>query len=273
MHSRSTYQSKYGDIVDGKSSSLHHYDPALSVLLSEETGFQGDEECEEYDYEDDSDNESYDSTRTDTSFAPDGGGGGDWSDDKFETAENSREGSTGNKTPTNEGLLDNALNSLLDSQFATSGSGMAAYSHIQEFTTPLKYGDNNQCVTPHGSLGGGRGSLRKSLQTPIQDLMSSPSSSNQQRQSFRGRNVGGSAAKSSRKERHEAATPGDRYNLRSRTPGSGGGGMSPVLEETPEQFAKSVKAQLSKTMRNRLKWDMAMKNRNKHAGYSSDEES
>ena len=75
------------DVIDGISSSIH---PSLAAMLSEDTGFQGDED--EYS---DEDSDSFNSTRTDTSFDP-----SRWSDDEFETAENSRDNS-GNITPTN----------------------------------------------------------------------------------------------------------------------------------------------------------------------------
>ena len=54
-----------GDVLDG---SVPSYDAALSVLLSEDTGFRGDEEIEEQ--FSDSDDDSYNSTKTDVSFDP-----------------------------------------------------------------------------------------------------------------------------------------------------------------------------------------------------------
>ena len=59
---------------------------SLSAMLSEDTGFQGDEE--EF-----TDEESFSSNMSDKTF--------DWSDEEFDTAQNSREHS-GNVTPTNK---------------------------------------------------------------------------------------------------------------------------------------------------------------------------
>jgi len=63
---------------------------SLSAMLSEDTGFQGDEE--EF-----TDEESFSSTMSDKTF--------DWSDEEFDTAQNSREHS-GNVTPTNKSVLE-----------------------------------------------------------------------------------------------------------------------------------------------------------------------
>jgi hypothetical protein len=84
------------DIVDG--ARAPHY-PYLAGLV-EDTGFQGDED----EYSDD-DSDSFNSTRTDMTFDP-----SRWSDDEFETAENSRENS-GNITPVNQ-EIDSALEAL-----------------------------------------------------------------------------------------------------------------------------------------------------------------
>ena len=70
------------------------FSSSISALLAEDTGFQGDEEEEDDDFSDD-DSDSFNSTRTDATWS------GNWSDDEFDTAENSREQS-GNVTPTNK---------------------------------------------------------------------------------------------------------------------------------------------------------------------------
>jgi len=230
-----------GDVIDG---SVPSYDAALSVLLSEDTGFRGDEEIEEQFSDSD---DSYNSTKTDVSFDP-----GDWSDDEFETAANSRDNSDGNITPTND-LLDTAVSSLSTSSLVTN-----VFSRVQEFTTPIK-----QSFTP---IKRGPGRPRKSP-SPAPSLssgafvQSTPDSS-------RGHKSRERQTRSGSVFREEC----ERYNLRSRTPCLG---MSAFIEETPEDFAKVVQAQRSITRRNHSKWKMAMKKHDgdaKRAGYSSEDE-
>ena len=71
----------------------------------------------------------------------------------------------------------------------------------------------------------------------------------------------------------------DRYNLRSRTPVSGNRRTADQRTEdqraedrgeTPEEFAKIVKAQLGRTKRNYSKWQLAVKKQNQ-GEFSSDE--
>lgn len=232
-------------MLDGSLSASVYDSAAVSALLNEDTGFHGDEDAE---YDDDSDNDSFDSTRTDHSFRP-----GDFSDDDFETAENSRE-TSGNVTPTNNSI-DNAMETLLSTRLAMP------YPSVHEYTTPLKNirrSIHAEHTTPLASSSGGQ------LESPIQILQRPPQSASRRP----GRPCG------STKKWREASTPPDRYNLRSRTPvprSSGGSvsAMSPHLEETPEDFAKLVQAQLSRTQRNRSKWNMAVK---REQGYSSDDE-
>lgn len=250
VRNRTSYQqsNSFGDVLDGSLSASVYDSAAVSALLSEDTGFQGDEDAE---YDDDSDCDSFNSTRTDRSFDP-----GEFSDDEFETAENSREAS-GNRTPTNESI-NNAMETLLSTRLAMP------YPPIQEFTTPSKNirrsSHHFEHTTPLASSSGGQ------LDSPIQ-ILQRPSSSQR-----RGRPYG-----STKKMARETPTPPpDRYNLRSRTPAplsdsSLSATMSPLLEETPEEFAKLVKAQLSKTQRNRLKWNMAVR-KNQEQRYSSDDE-
>ena len=259
MKNRTSYQQSnaFGDVLDGSVPQSLYDSAAVSVLLNEDTGFIGDEEEE---YDDDSDNDSFDSTRTDRSFDP-----GEFSDDEFETAKNSREAS-GNITPTNESL-DNAMETLLSTRLAMP------YPPVHEFTTPLKNirrSFGSEQTTPYTSehrlsscIKGGQ------LESPVQILQRPPSVTSRRGP---GRPIG-----SSRKTREDSTPPDRSYNLRSRTPASGeeanssGRVISPLLEETPEEFAKLVQAQLSKTQRNRLKWSMAVK-RNQERGYSSDDE-
>lgn len=261
VKNRTSYQQSnaFGDVLDGSLPASVYDSAAVSVLLNEDTGFNGDEDAE---YDDDSDNDSFDSTRTDRSFDP-----GEFSDEDFETAKNSRE-TSGNITPTNDSL-DNAMETLLSTRLAMP------YPPVHEFTTPLKHicrSFGSEQKTPYSSehrlssgINGGQ------LDSPVQILQRPPSV-------ISSRRGPGRPSGSSRKAR-ENCTPPDRcYNLRSRTPASGEEGncsvgrvISPLLEETPEEFAKLVQAQLSKTQRTRLKWSMAVK-RNNEQGYSSDDE-
>ena len=86
--------------MDNGSSTLP---PFIQSLLAEDTGFQGDEEKEEDDDEDEysDDSDSFDSTKTDLSFAPSRELAN--VSDEFCTARNSREQSRSRSiTPTNQ---------------------------------------------------------------------------------------------------------------------------------------------------------------------------
>jgi len=254
VRNRYQFQGGGGDVLDG---SVPSYDAAISVLLSEETGFRGDEEIEEQ--FSDSDDDSYNSTKTDVSFDP-----GEWSDGEFETAANSRDNSDGNVTPTND-LLDSAVSSL-----STSGLVSNVYSRVQEFTTPIK-----QVFTP---IKRGPGRPRKSpspapSHSSLANVRSTSHSNRGHKSGSRGRQTMSTPRSGSLSREGFRLTPeSERYNLRSRTPGLG---MSAFIEETPEDFAKVVQAQRNITKRNHSKWKMAMKKHDEEAtrgGYSSEDE-
>lgn len=97
---RQHYRSPGADVLDGPSPL---FSSSISALLAEDTGFQGDEDEEDFS---DDDSDSFNSTRTDATWS------GNWSDDEFDTAENSREQS-GNVTPTNK-EIDSAMEALSD---------------------------------------------------------------------------------------------------------------------------------------------------------------
>jgi len=213
------------DMLDGPSPL---FSSSISALLAEDTGFQGDEEEDDDDFSDD-DSDSFNSTRTDATWS------GNWSDDEFDTAENSREQS-GNVTPTNK-EIDSAM-VLLSDRLITS---LENHPSVLECSSPAIKPVSNQLK-------------------PVSNQLMTPQSKR------RGRPPG---------PRSQTPTPDpDRYMLRSRRPSSGlGNTNNPSLEqETAEDFAKVVKKQLGTTRRNYSKWQLALNKHQEQQGeFSSDE--
>lgn len=129
-----------GDIVDA-GGSASFLPPSVQCLLAEDTGFQGDEEEEEEEY---SDEDSFDSTRSDVTYNPD-------RSDDFSTARNSREASR-SVTPTNQ-------ENLTESVLSVSGS----YPPVIDCSgQPLLF-------TPKRRLDSSRLSRRSSTPTPARE--------------------------------------------------------------------------------------------------------